>query len=129
MSAGIVLPFSQKFGMSAKISRPSGRLLLRLVGKCLSTELCRQVNLPSLRAFGHQFSKCCKLLGFLHRAQYFVFLIFQRMRLSGVLRPFEHAFNVNDNTPFGVLLMKLCQVAFSFSSISSLTKSPLNVSF
>ena len=34
MSAGIVLPFSQKFGRSAKISRPLGRLLLRWVEKC-----------------------------------------------------------------------------------------------
>ena len=125
MSAGIVPPFSQKFGRSAKISKPSGMLLLRWVEKWLSTELCRQVNLPSERALGHQFSMCCKLLGFLHRAHLFVFFIPQRTRLSGVLRPFEHAFNVNDNTPY----TKLFQVALYFSSIRSFSKSPWNVSF
>ena len=98
-SGGNVLPFSQNSGMSEKSSSPSGIFFLRFVDRWLSTELCRQVNLPSDRAFGHQLSMCCRLLGFLHKTHLLVFLIPQRFRLSGVLRPFEQAFNVNDNTP------------------------------
>ena len=119
ISGGIVPPFNQREGRSAKISRFGMGIFKMLVAKWCKMELWRQVNLPSFRATGHQFSMCSNVLGHLHNSHLSVFLMPHLLRLSGVFSPFEHAFKANDRTPLGMLLHKLCQVTFSFSSIRS----------
>ena len=124
MSGGIVPPFNQSEGRSARISRFGTVIFIMVMAKWFKTELWRQVNLPSFRATGHQFSMCSNELGHLHNSHLSVFRIPHLFRLSGVLSPLEHAFKANERTPLGMLLEILCQVTFSFSSIRSFKKSP-----
>ena len=60
MSGGIVPPFNQSVGRSARISRLLLVFFFMVMAKWCNTEFLRQVNQPSLRATGHQLRMCSR---------------------------------------------------------------------